>query len=35
MLVDKFDEIRVKPKDRATVEITEDSQVNDKTEFLS
>jgi hypothetical protein len=35
MLVDKFDEIRVKPRARATVEITEDSQVNEKTEFLS
>ena len=35
MLVDKFDEIKVKPKPGATVTITEDAQVNDKTEFLS
>lgn len=35
MLVDKFDEIRVKPKLRATVVITEEGQVNEKTEFLS
>jgi hypothetical protein len=35
MLVDKFDEIKIKPKPRITVTITEDSQVNDKTEFLS
>ena len=35
MLVDKFDEIRVKPKPRATVVITEEGQVNPKTEFLS
>jgi len=35
MLVNKFDEIRVKPKGRDEVQITEDSQVNEKTEFLS
>jgi hypothetical protein len=35
MLVDKFDEIKVKPKSKAVVTITEDSQVNEKTEFLS
>jgi hypothetical protein len=35
MLVDKFDEIKVKPKPGAKVEITDDNQVNEKTEFLS
>ena len=35
MRVNKFDEIRVKPKGRDEVQITEDSQVNEKTEFLS
>jgi hypothetical protein len=35
MLVDKFDEIRVKPREKARVEITDDNQVNEKTEFLS
>jgi hypothetical protein len=35
MLVNKFDEIRVKPKGRDEVQITEDAHVNEKTEFLS
>lgn len=35
MLVDRFDEIKVKPRERAKVEITDNAQVNEKTEFLS
>ena len=35
MLCDKFDEIRVKPRPEAVVEITEEGQVNDTTIFLS
>lgn len=35
MLVDKFEEIKVKPKEKAEVKITDNAQVNEKTEFLS
>lgn len=35
MLIDKYDEIKIKPKERAEVIITDDNQVNDKTEFLT
>ena len=35
MLVSKFSELRIKPTLDAIVEITNDDQVNDKTEFLS
>jgi hypothetical protein len=35
MLVDKFEEIKVKPKERSEVKITDNGQVNKETEFLS
>ncbi|HPI81784.1 MAG TPA: hypothetical protein PK122_00925 [Candidatus Paceibacterota bacterium] len=35
MLVDKFEEIRIKPKPGSVVVITDNAQVNEKTEFLS
>jgi hypothetical protein len=35
MLIDKFDEMRIKPRERSEVKITDNAQVNEKTEFLS
>jgi hypothetical protein len=35
MLVDKFEEIKVKPKEQSPVVISDDNQVNEKTKFLS